>query len=177
MSIAPFSNKHKFINRLGGDITDRDQALQLLLILDYVVDWARDTFRPNFLPQLKMLGSTRPIDPTSFMIDDDIYSMQNFHSRVSNGIRNHDEETVFEQDSDSDSAYWKRMPNEAEQGGIESLHKFETAHGLVRDARRIESHLLGLIITKATFLTIKDSFDTDIQARHFSRDILRISNQ
>ena len=35
-----------------GDITGYDEALQLVLIMDYIVDWARDIFRPSIVRQL-----------------------------------------------------------------------------------------------------------------------------
>jgi hypothetical protein len=35
-----------------GDITGYDEALQLVLIMDYIVDWARDIFRPSIMRQL-----------------------------------------------------------------------------------------------------------------------------
>jgi hypothetical protein len=35
-----------------GSITGYDEALQLVLIVDYIVDWARDIFRPSIMRQL-----------------------------------------------------------------------------------------------------------------------------
>ncbi|EMD94571.1 hypothetical protein COCC4DRAFT_66237 [Bipolaris maydis ATCC 48331] len=35
-----------------GSITGYDEALQLVLIMDYIVDWARDIFRPSIIRQL-----------------------------------------------------------------------------------------------------------------------------
>ncbi|KAH9878179.1 hypothetical protein J1614_003396 [Plenodomus biglobosus] len=35
-----------------GSITGDDEALQLVLIVDYIVDWARDIFRPSIMRQL-----------------------------------------------------------------------------------------------------------------------------
>lgn len=32
-----------------GSIDSRDEALQLLLILDHIFDWARDQYRPSIL--------------------------------------------------------------------------------------------------------------------------------
>ena len=38
-------------------MNDGDSALQLLLIIDYIYDWARDVFRPSIISQLAMLAN------------------------------------------------------------------------------------------------------------------------
>lgn len=38
-------------------MNDGDSALQLLLIIDYIYDWARDIFRPSIISQLAMLAN------------------------------------------------------------------------------------------------------------------------
>jgi hypothetical protein len=38
-------------------LNDGDSALQLLLIIDYIYDWARDVFRPSIISQLAMLAN------------------------------------------------------------------------------------------------------------------------
>jgi len=38
-------------------LNDGDSALQLLLIIDYIYDWARDIFRPSIISQLAMLAN------------------------------------------------------------------------------------------------------------------------
>ncbi|KAI9668201.1 MAG: hypothetical protein M1821_001021 [Bathelium mastoideum] len=167
---------HYFIKSLwGGCITDRNHALQLLLIIDCIVDWARDTFRPNILLQIKMLRSLGPIDPSSFMVNEDIYSVLDCASRVGGWINSYDAEIIAEEEQDSE--HCNRIPNDDKAGNIEHLHKVETAHGLVRDARKIESQLLGLVITEANFQAVMDSFDTEVLARQFSRDVLSVLNQ
>ncbi|KAI8630291.1 hypothetical protein F5Y19DRAFT_474680 [Xylariaceae sp. FL1651] len=49
----------------GGDLTTMNGALQLILIVDYIVDWARDTYRPFVLRALKSLSTGRDIDEVS----------------------------------------------------------------------------------------------------------------
>lgn len=59
-----------------GCIMDRDDALQLLLIVDYVFDWARDVYRPLILRQLKSLTTDKPYDQVSMVSDSDIFSLR-----------------------------------------------------------------------------------------------------
>ncbi|KAI0467816.1 hypothetical protein F4859DRAFT_517685 [Xylaria cf. heliscus] len=43
----------------SGDLTTEDAALQLILILDYIIDWARNVYRPTILRELKLLATGR----------------------------------------------------------------------------------------------------------------------
>jgi hypothetical protein len=60
------------------------------------------------------------------------------------------------------------MPDEDEQyNTIEHLHQFETSYGVVRDARRIQPQLVGLIITEGNLPRLRESFDKDSDVRNF----------
>lgn len=52
-----------------------DDALRLLLIVDYIFDWARDVYRPSILRQLKSLTIGEAYDHTSLVSDSDIFSL------------------------------------------------------------------------------------------------------
>jgi hypothetical protein len=52
-----------------------DNALQLLLIVDYIIDWARDIYRPAILRHLKALATSDPYDKISLTADSDIFSV------------------------------------------------------------------------------------------------------
>ena len=71
-----------------GCITEEDNALQLLLIVDYVADWARDIYRPSILKHLKSTVSQIAYDQVSLSNDSDVYSMRsaNPNGRISNWI-------------------------------------------------------------------------------------------
>ena len=45
------------INLWSGHLNDGDGALQLLLIVDYIFDWARDIYRPSIISQLEVLAN------------------------------------------------------------------------------------------------------------------------
>jgi hypothetical protein len=60
-----------------GSITGYDEALQLTLIIDYILDWARDTYRPSILRQLKYIGARGANSNYTVTHDSDIFSMMN----------------------------------------------------------------------------------------------------
>ena len=59
-----------------GCILFRDGALQLLLILDYIFDRARDIHRPSILKRLKALAVGQPYDAISLTNDSDNFSIR-----------------------------------------------------------------------------------------------------
>lgn len=58
----------------SGSLLLKDDALQLVLIVDYIVDWARDIYRPSILKQLKSIATGKPFDQVS-LADSNIYSI------------------------------------------------------------------------------------------------------
>ncbi|KAI0971524.1 hypothetical protein F4678DRAFT_87341 [Xylaria arbuscula] len=72
------SNPHitKIVQAWSGCITNRDDALQLFLIVDFMSDWARDVYRPALLAELRILASG-DTDRSTVFTDTDIYSSMN----------------------------------------------------------------------------------------------------
>ena len=66
----------------NGSLLLKDDALQLILIVDYILDWARDIYRPSILKQLKSITTGRSFDQVS-LTDSDIFSIR---GRISNWI-------------------------------------------------------------------------------------------
>lgn len=58
-----------------GSITGLDETLQLVLIIDYILDWARDTYRPSILRQLKCIAAGGTKSDYTVTHDPDIISM------------------------------------------------------------------------------------------------------
>lgn len=54
----------------------KDSSLQLLLIIDYIFDWARDLYRPSILRVLKSLATGQAYDQISLSNDSDIFSLR-----------------------------------------------------------------------------------------------------
>ncbi|KAL4970918.1 uncharacterized protein BDV14DRAFT_162284 [Aspergillus stella-maris] len=59
----------------SGSLLHKDNALQLLLIVDYIMDWARDIYRLAILKQLQSLITGQAIDEIS-IVDSEIFSMR-----------------------------------------------------------------------------------------------------
>lgn len=59
-----------------GSIFFEDSSLQLLLIVDYIFDWARDIYRPSILRQLKSIVVGSAFDQVSLTDDSDIMSLR-----------------------------------------------------------------------------------------------------
>src|ERR1700753_288434 len=67
----------------NGTLASRDNVLQLILIFDYICDWARDIYRPSIIRQLKSLATGRPYDEVSLLYDSEIESLRRTRSPAS----------------------------------------------------------------------------------------------
>ncbi|KAI4641179.1 hypothetical protein J4E93_008058 [Alternaria ventricosa] len=77
---------YKVILLWEGSITRHDAALQLVLIMDYIVDWARDIYRPNIIRQLKSVVDKGQQSSYTVTADPDILSRTGYaNSRVGDG--------------------------------------------------------------------------------------------
>ncbi|RBR04385.1 hypothetical protein FVER53590_27552 [Fusarium verticillioides] len=110
----------------SGGVDSLDSALQLLLIVDYIADWARDIYREGIARSLLKLASH---DTQSLVRDADIFSLAG---------------NVKE---------WACTSPEASEAGAsqsfqDPLREFDCGDGILRDARFVRSKFIGLIITE-----------------------------
>ncbi|OCL07705.1 hypothetical protein AOQ84DRAFT_294587, partial [Glonium stellatum] len=154
-----------YINHLwSGTITGSDEALQLVLVVDYILDWARDIYRPNILRQLRTLSTLHWSDAMTVPVDPDIYSLR---GEVQPWMEGHDLELDDINPSISDTASVT-----FEDDPVDHLSKFKTAQGLVRDGRFIESRLRALYITRDNVQTLLQGFENPNAAMRFARSVL-----
>ncbi|KIX03692.1 uncharacterized protein Z518_07245 [Rhinocladiella mackenziei CBS 650.93] len=66
--------KYEIVQLWDGCVTEKDASLQLLLIVDYIFDWARDIYRPSILRMLKSAASGVAYDQVTLANDSDIFS-------------------------------------------------------------------------------------------------------
>jgi hypothetical protein len=137
------------------------------------VDWARDAYRPNIWLQLRTLSETSPANAARFLLEEDMYSVRSLAREVNNWNFTH-RILDAENEQDQELDYWGHVPNEVEVDSIRHFDKFETAYGVIRDARRIESDLFGLMISKSNFESLEKSFNSKMEARKFAKDVLDI---
>ncbi|KAJ4359985.1 uncharacterized protein N0V89_000544 [Didymosphaeria variabile] len=160
-----------FINYLwGGSINGVNESLQLVLIVDYIVDWARDTYRPNILRQLKSLASSAFDDRAT--VDPDVVSL---NGEIENWMDEQcsDDSPSEEPQSPPQLLLMDAPSDESIDNILDPLEQqFKNTHGLVKDVRRINSRLRGLLITRDNLDTLFRCFKTPKQVWSFSRRIL-----
>lgn len=78
ISEKPGPASYEIVTLWTGQLNDVESALQLLLIIDYIFDWARDIYRPSLISQLEMLAKEPSEDDDEFTgvdTDSDIFSL------------------------------------------------------------------------------------------------------
>jgi hypothetical protein len=121
----------------------KESSLRLLLIVDYIFDWARDIYRPSILRQLKSLVTGLTFDQITLTDDSDIASMRR---NISNWIHAAPSTVAgldFEQDFGD--------PDIGPTLNHQSLLRIpipNTKLGTLRLAALVESRVTGLFITE-----------------------------
>ncbi|KAF1957856.1 hypothetical protein CC80DRAFT_546912 [Byssothecium circinans] len=150
-----------------GSIDGPDHALQLILIIDYIVDWARDIYIPNTLRQLKSLVTTGNLNIRSldYGPDDSLESMhaQGRTLQLTLLPKKSTSESIADLVDALDS---QRLDKEI------SLDSFTTSTGIARDATRIQSRLRGVVITCANVNAIASTFRGADEANRFFESVL-----
>lgn len=158
------------INHLwSGCITGRDEALQLILIVDHIVDWARDVFRPNITRKLRSLTCGDFSDQTT--IDSDVMSLKRDSSYVAEWARTQARSEVAPEER-------VEVPDQPidPQPPItqDTLKQLSSKHGLVKDARPIESRLKGLLITRDSLKSILLAYKSLVKKNLFISQVVSI---
>jgi len=132
-----------------GSILTKDSALQLLLIVDYIFDWARDIYRPSILRQLKSLASGEAYDQISLANDSDIMSMRR---HISDWIQ--PPPSTIGSDSGAESANPTVV---LDHQNLLPIQIPNTKLGTLRSASLVNSRVVGLYIAEhnvRTFLEL-----------------------
>jgi len=141
-------SRQKVILLWEGSITRHDAALQLVLIMDYIVDWARDIYRPNIIRQLKSVVDKGQQSSYTVTADPDILSRTGYaNSRVG--------DETFAAISRAETAEVLAKPafdaiNSTIVPSFEPLFKSTGNHVDIRvwDSAKYESRVRGLYITE-----------------------------
>lgn len=154
-----------------GTITTHDNALQLLLLVDYVCDWARDIYRPAILRELRVLADANN-DVTTVITETDIFSIR---ERVARIITNTDPFSTMEGVAPLIDLTIEESDEHAQLIENETLfahQRLDNRFGAVRNASLIQSRFLCIFITADNIQTFLKSIDRDIR-RHFMRKVLK----
>ncbi|USP81292.1 hypothetical protein yc1106_08566 [Curvularia clavata] len=130
-----------------GSITGYDEALQLVLIVDYIVDWARDIFRPSIIRQLMSVVDKGSQSSYTIVEEPDILSIPGY---ANSWYGNRPAATIS---GDETTGVPKKLPFDAMDSTIESSLQplFETTgkHVDIRvwEGAKYEARVRGLYIT------------------------------
>jgi hypothetical protein len=123
-----------------GSILSRDGALQLLLLVDYIFDWARDVYRDDIIKELRVLATGDNDAASVFYADSDIHS-----TRQMDIIDLPDE-------ANRDEAEFKAY--KSAQGAFMAM---DSPAGVVRHAALIESKYCCVLVTRDNVQTLLQS--------------------
>ncbi len=128
---TPDANYEKrIVDVWRGSILSRDGALQLLLLVDYVFDWARDKYRNDIIAELRVLASGENDAASTLYTDSDIYST------LPLGSGNY----LDEQSSDADEA--------GTTASAQKAFNYDSPAGVVRHASFVDSRFNAILVTK-----------------------------
>ena len=144
--------KYRVFQVWNGSVNSLDNALQLLLIMDYIADWARDRYREAVIQSLRKLAAN---DSRSLAGDTDIISRMGLTNEWTTGNL-----------EDDISSY-----PEASAGSTDPLRAFDSTCGVIRDVRFIRSRHIGLYITRDNFKVFMDSVPEQ-ESRNLASELL-----
>ena len=133
----------------------KDEALQLLLIIDYILDWARDKYRNDVLSQLKSLAQAEFEDT-----DSDIVSMR---LPLDVQDRGGSPKDIDDDQTNDDTEYPRNN----------ALHGLSSKAFTIRNISYIESEFLGLLVTRDSLNTMLQAFGEDLQSRRIAKKIVK----
>ncbi|CAN9299521.1 unnamed protein product [Alternaria alternata] len=144
-----------------GDITGYDEALQLVLIMDYIVDWARDIFRPSIIRQLMSVVDKGKESSYTMVEGHDILSIRDYanSSYGDRRIPNIGEAGTFE--APAQPAF--DAVSSTTGSSFEPLFESTGKHVDIRvwEAAKYESRARGLFITEDDTSAMKHLIDED----------------
>ncbi|KIX02682.1 uncharacterized protein Z518_08624 [Rhinocladiella mackenziei CBS 650.93] len=135
-------NDYYIIDLWNGSIISKDGALQLLLIVDYIFDWARDSFRQEILTELRTL-SRGVEESTSTFPDTDLMSTKEIAIP-----RAPDHSVGGDQERDLDLR--------------SASHPCDSKWGMVRHAAFVEDRFCMLFITRDNVQTLLQSTSPNV---------------
>ncbi|KAB2107022.1 hypothetical protein AG0111_0g4835 [Alternaria gaisen] len=148
-----------------GDITGYDEALQLVLIMDYIVDWARDIFRPSIIRQLMSVVDKGKESSYTMVEGHDILSIRDYanSSYGDRPIPNIGEAGTFEAPTQPDFDAVSSTTGSSFEPLFESTGKHVDIR--VWEAAKYESRVRGIFITEN---------DTAATEHHIHKDYQRL---
>ncbi|KAJ2975501.1 hypothetical protein NQ176_g5487 [Zarea fungicola] len=128
-----------------GDISDEEQAFRCLSIIDFIVDWARDIYRPNVIQQLKSM-TKKPYRLNASRLPSPSPSVQSWCTNDSD-------------EGDASDASVSKIATAINplSEHIDRLRQLSNDQHAYRDARFIRSRIMGLFVTEDTLQELANS--------------------
>lgn len=144
-------------------MTTKDGALQLVLILDYIVDWARDYYRPAIIKQLYSLATGDSYDEVKLGPDSDVKSrLEDWLSQSGCGP----------QQCHAAEGAENEHPQTIRTFDIDMLQLPPSQFGMVRPMTSAMFECIGLRITESNVDSFLPSDDAGMTTSACARDLL-----
>lgn len=140
-----------------GRIVHSAGALQLLLVIDYIFDWARDVYRPAIATELRALTGS---SSNSLAADTDVFSL---------GDRF---DPYWPTNTDASLDTPQRRPIDEQIPEI--LSQYDSQQGVVRSSRFVHARFQCLCITDSNVDEFLQSFATVERSRKEANTLLRV---
>ncbi|KAK3297244.1 uncharacterized protein B0H64DRAFT_431222 [Chaetomium fimeti] len=144
-----------------GAVNVKDGALQLLLIIDYIFDWARDMYREAIIQSLRKLA----ISDSKSLAYQDSDIMSTYYARDRVGLW----AEVNPEADNTNTGAWVGQ----ESGIKDALRSFDTKSGVIRDIRYIKSRFFGLYVTRENLTAFLGSRDSDLGSKNLAASLLK----
>jgi hypothetical protein len=152
-----------------GNIRSKNGALQLLLIIDYIFEWARDIYRLSIKEDLQKLSTNNmpEIDPL-------YYSMAGRGLMKTTKSSTRPTETSDRENVAQSTKNQLKKLSFTSEPAIENLDFLNIVlpEGVIRDASILESRFLALQLNKDDVDTFLASFNSDDEAAEWTRKML-----
>jgi hypothetical protein len=129
------------------------------LILDYICDWARDSYREAIVGELRALAAT---DSSSLADNSEIFSLADLSNRF------------WATDTAIAPSSTDEIAQETTSQLPEKIRRFDCEEGVVRHAKMIQYRFQGLYIDSDNIQTLLQSLDTPAKSQRAARDLLRL---
>jgi len=140
----------------------RDEALQLLLIIDHIFDWARDQYRPSILRHIKSLSKSSSTGTMTDSDDSDIWSLRSPVENLAKGSPREQTPDIVELSETPEIFRTSRPP-----------YLLDSPRGAFRYGSTIVSEFSALLITGDSANTMLQSFATEARAKLYARKALK----
>lgn len=162
-----------------GSITGLDEALQLVLIVDYILDWARDIYRPSIIRQLKCVATKGARPAYTVSNDSEIFSLAERPRGVASWLRNQVTQeptpTVLTRGpTESQVLLANDFHAAAERRWNYPIHSSRDKHSWARYGTVLVSRVRGLWITADNLETLLQGFSDEKTKNSFVSDICGI---